>query len=271
MKPYLLSQLNGVTGLTIGLPIVREYLQARILEGLQQAGAFFCLSFHGGTSSRFLYDIPRYSEDLDFALESLPERYAFTSYLTTIRGRLAAENYVVEIRAKKEQPAVNNAFIRFPGLLHELGLSPHKTQMITIKLKVDTNPPPGAVSETTLLQRHIALHLRHHDRASLLAGKLLAILTRLYLKGRDWYDLWWYLTQCDRPPPNFAYLNSGLRQSNSSLPTLTKANWKIILRERTEALDWANVLNDVAPFIFDLDKQNDFNKEQLLVLLGGIT
>ena len=36
-------------------------------------------------------------------------------------------------------------------------------------------------------------------------------------------------------------------------------------------LDWVNVLNDVAPFIFDLDKQNDFNKERLLVLLGGVT
>lgn len=270
MKPYLQSQLNGTTDLTIGLPIVREYLQARILEGLQQAGAFFCLSFHGGTSLRFLYDIPRYSEDLDFALESLPERYDFTSYLTTIQRRMAAENYVVEIRAKKEQPPVNNAFIRFPGLLYELGLSPNITQVITIKLAVDTNPPPGAVSETTLLQRHVALHLRHHDRASLMAGKLLAVFNRSYLKGRDWYDLWWYLNQSDWPPPNLAYLNSGLRQSESSLPTLTNANWKIILRERTEALNWVNVLNDVAPFIFDLEKQTDFNKERLLVLLNGV-
>jgi len=269
LKPYLQSQLNGITDLTIGLPIVREYLQARILEGLQQAGAFFCLSFHGGTSLRFLYDIPRYSEDLDFALESQPERYDFTGYLTTIQRRLAAENYVVEIRTKKEQPVVNKAFIRFPGLLYELGLSPHKTQVIAIKLEVDTNPPPGAVSETTLLQRHIALHLRHHDRASLMACKLQAIFNRKYLKGRDWYDLWWYLNQSEWPLPNLAYLNSGLRQSGSSLPTLTEANWKIILRERTEALDWANALNDVAPFIFDLDKQNDFNKERLLALLDG--
>jgi hypothetical protein len=67
------------------------------------------------------------------------------------------------------------------------------------------------------------------------------------------------------------YLNNALRQSESPLPTITSANWRIILRERTEALDWANVLNDVAPFIFDLDKQVDFNKEQLLALLGGAT
>lgn len=269
MKPYLQSQLNGVTDLTIGLPIVREYLQARILEGLQQAGAFFCLSFHGGTSLRFLYHIPRYSEDLDFALESQPERYDFTSYLTTIQKRLTAENYVVEVRAKKEQTAVNKAFIRFPGLLYEMGLSPHKTQVIAIKLEVDTHPPSGALSETTLLQRHVALHLRHHDPASLLAGKLQAVLNRIYTKGRDWYDLWWYLSQPDWPSPNFDYLNSGLRQVESSLPTLTEANWKPILRARAEALNWKDVLNDAASFIIDLDKQSDFNKERLLQLLAG--
>jgi hypothetical protein len=66
-------------------------------------------------------------------------------------------------------------------------------------------------------------------------------------------------------------LNNALRQSESSLPTVTTANWRIILRERTETLDWANVLNDVAPFIFDLDKQIDFNREQLLAMLGGVT
>ena len=106
MKPYIQSQLNGVTDLTIGRPIVREYLQARILQGLQQAGAFFCLSFHGGTSLRFLYKIPRYSEDLDFALDSLAERYDFASYLKTIQGQLTDENYIVDVRTRKEQPVL---------------------------------------------------------------------------------------------------------------------------------------------------------------------
>jgi hypothetical protein len=130
-------------------------------------------------------------------LGSLPEQVAITSFLTTIQRRLVAENYIVEISAKNEQPIVNKAFIRFRGLLFALVLSPHKNQVLTIKLEVDTNPPSGAISETTLLQRHVALHLRHHDRASLLAGKLLAVSNRLYIKERDWYDLWWYLNQSD--------------------------------------------------------------------------
>ena len=34
MKPYLRQQLAGTTDLALGLPIVREYLQARINERL---------------------------------------------------------------------------------------------------------------------------------------------------------------------------------------------------------------------------------------------
>lgn len=268
MKPYLRQQLAGTTDLALGLPIVREYLQARILESLQQAGAFLCLSFHGGTSLRFLYDIPRYSEDLDFALDLQSKQYDFQRYLATIKRNLTAENYLVEIRAKKKQPIVNQAFIRFPGLLYELELSPHPNQIFAVKLEIDTNPPLHAVSETTLLNRHVDLHVRHHDRASLLAGKLQAVLNRAYIKGRDWYDLWWYLKQTEWPLPNFAYLNSGLRQLNASWPDLSADNWKAILRKRTQALNWSVVYNDVEPFIIDANNQPDFNKERLLELLN---
>lgn len=51
----------------------------------------------------------------------------------------------------------------------------------------------GAGLATTLVRRHVLLHLHHpglrdhHDQASLLGGKLHAILQRSYLKGRDLY------------------------------------------------------------------------------------
>ena len=75
MKPYLEHLLKTASDSEQGQALVREYLQARILEILQQSGAFLCLSFHGGTSLRFLYDIPCYSEDLDFSREQIePKR-----------------------------------------------------------------------------------------------------------------------------------------------------------------------------------------------------
>lgn len=63
------------------------------------------------------------------------------------------------------------------------------TRVLAVKIDVDTNPPSGAAARTRLVRRHVSLGLWHHDRASLLAGKVHAILRRPFAKGRDVYDL----------------------------------------------------------------------------------
>ena len=170
------------------------------------------LAFHGGTSLRFLFSLPRYSEDLDFALEGDVSRYDLRRHLRAVRAELSAEGYRVELHMR-EHRAVHSAFVRFPGTLYEIGLSPHPGQVLAVKVEVDTNPPAGATMDTTLVRRHETLRLFHHDRASLLAGKLHAVLQRPYTKGRDLYDLVWYLSDPDWPPPNLALLNAALRQT----------------------------------------------------------
>ena len=67
MKDQLHSLVRGLDPL-VGRNVVREYLQARMLEGLQRAGATSPLALWGGTALRFLYGLGRYSEDLVFAL-----------------------------------------------------------------------------------------------------------------------------------------------------------------------------------------------------------
>jgi predicted nucleotidyltransferase component of viral defense system len=52
--------------------------------------------------------------------------------------------------------------------------------------------------------------LQHHDRASLLAGKLHALFQRRYVKGRDLYDLMWYLSDPNWPEPNLTLLQNAL-------------------------------------------------------------
>ena len=253
MKPYLWEALSHVTTAPARRALVREYLQARILESLQRVEAMIPLAFHGGTCLRFFYDLPRYSEDLDFALERHPEQYDFPGYLEAVRRDLAAEGYSLDIRLS-DQKVVHSAFVRFRGLLHELGLSPHADQVLAIKLEVDTRPPPGAGLETTLVDRHVPLHLQHHDRASLFAGKTHALLQRVYAKGRDWYDLGWYLRQPGWPPPNLTMLNAALAQSGWEGKTVTPDNWKTQIRARLDALDWGLVAADVEPFILNPDE-----------------
>ena len=224
------------------------------------------LAFHGGTSLRFLYSIPRYSEDLDFALELHPDAYDFRAYLQQIANDFSAEAYVVDVKLN-EKKAVHKAFVRFRGLLHELGLSGYPEEVLAIKIEVDTNPPSHAGLMNTPLNKHVPLNLQHHDPATLLAGKLSAILQRDYLKGRDIYDLWWYLNQSNWPEPNLEYLNQSLQQGGWADDLLTSANWRTTVREQMLPLKWPLVMEDVGSFIIDSEGQAGFSKEQLLALL----
>lgn len=266
MKAYLRALIAAAPTKLLATHTMREYLQARTLQSLQRAGAMQTLAFHGGTSLRFLYNIPRYSEDLDFALELHPEAYDFRAYLQQIVRDFSAEAYEVDVKLNEKQ-VVHKAFVRFRGLLYELGLSGHAEEVMAIKIEVDTSPPSNARLTTTPLNKHVPLNVQHHDPATLLAGKLSAILQRNYLKGRDIYDLWWYLNQPNWPEPNLDYLSQCLQQGGWGHAALTPANWRMIVREQLLPLQWSLVMEDVGSFIIDSDKQPVFSKQQLLAML----
>ena len=206
------------------------------------------LAFHGGTALRFLFAIQRYSEDLDFALEGDRQAYDFRSYLRAIQTELRNEGYAVEVKVN-DQKTVHSAFVRFPGLLFELGLSPQRDETLAVKLEVDTNPPFGAGSAISVVRRHILLRLHHHDQSTLLAGKLHAVLQRPYLKGRDLYDLLWYLSAPDWPPPNLVLLNHALAQTGWTGPELDADTWRTAVTTRLQNTDWSQAAADVRPFL----------------------
>lgn len=246
--------------------LVREYLQARILQFLQESGSFRNWIFNGGTALRFLYKIPRYSEDLDFALRQRSDSLDFSAVIKNICRQFESEAYQVETKAK-EVRTVKSAFIRFPGLLFELGLSPRQTEIFSIKIELDINPPAGGVVETTIVRRYVALHILHYDKASFLSGKLHAILNRAYTKGRDLFDIFWYLSDPTWPNPNFKFLNNALRQTKWEGDEITENNWYQVISKKVATIDWDRIVEDVRPFIersLDLDM---LTRENILKLL----
>ena len=267
MKEYLKDLIQSASSPVEALNQTREYIQALILQGLQRAGAMTALAFHGGTSLRFLYSLPRYSEDLDFALEGNTERYDFRSILQAIRKDIEAQGYNLHLKVN-DQKTVHSAFIRFLGLPYELNLSPHRDETLAVKLEVDTRPPAGATLETSLVRRHVLLNIQHHDRASLLAGKLHAILQRPYMKGRDLYDLIWYLSDRNWPAPNLMLLNHALAQTDWSGPNLTLENWHEVVRMRIEAVPFEQASMDVRPFLVSDEDIKLVSRENLLRLLN---
>jgi predicted nucleotidyltransferase component of viral defense system len=206
------------------------------------------LAFQGGTALRFLHAIPRYSEDLDFALEREAGAYDLRGYAARIALDLGREDYTVECKVSDHR-VVHAAMVRFPGLLHELGLSGRKQEILAVRIDVDTRPPEGARMETTVVRRHELLQLQHHDKGSLLAGKLHAVMRRPYTKGRDLFDLAWYLSDPTWPEPNLKFLGAALRQSGHAAPPPTRTSWKALIRERIATLDLRRAADDVRPFL----------------------
>lgn len=268
MKEELLELTRKAASPVLATNLAREYLQARILLALQEAGAMIPLAFQGGTALRFLFGLPRFSEDLDFALERPGRsRFELAAVEERLRAQVAREGYEVVTR-RRAGSAVESLMVGFPGLLHEAGLSPHVTQRISIRIEVDTNPPAGAGLETTIVRRHALLHLQHYDQPSLLAGKVHALLQRRWAKGRDLFDLFWYLSDLRWPAPNLVLLNNALEQTGWQEPALGAASWRSVVHDRVASLDWTAVERDVEPFLEPGPAVALFGRDNLLKLIA---
>ena len=267
MKDYLKQLLAETPNPLLRKSLAREYLQARVLQALQDDGVFLRWAFLGGTALRFLYRIPRYSEDLDFSLINPADACRFEDVLKKIKTLFEAENYTIEIKVSSPK-TVMSAFLKFPGLLYEMGISPHHNEALSIKFEIDTNPPLGADTTTTIVRRFVTVNVTHYDKSSLLAGKLHAILSRNYTKGRDLYDLIWYLSDRTWPDPNLLLLNAALKQSAWEGGKINNDNLKGILSHRMEELQWAKVKDDLSPFLERPQELELVTKENCLKLIS---
>jgi predicted nucleotidyltransferase component of viral defense system len=106
MKEYIRQIIVENKSILSKRSVVREYLQSRLLQILQEEKAFLNIAFLGGTSLRFLYSIPRYSEDLDFSIIG-KEVIKFDDILNNIIKSFQLENYKVGIKKSKEKTVLS--------------------------------------------------------------------------------------------------------------------------------------------------------------------
>lgn len=162
---------------------------------------------------------------------------------------------------------VHNAFLKFSQLLFTYGLSSHKDEKLSIKIEIDINPPKGGKTGIMLYKYIFMFYIQHYDLRSLFAGKLHALLCREYTKGRDWYDLLWYLTNCRGLEPNYEMLNNAIRQTEKDVFKITEKNWKDLLKEKISYLDVNKVKDDVSRFLEDPDEIELLTRDNLIRLL----
>ena len=246
---------------------IREYIQSYFLYVVYKKKFYQNLIFTGGTALRFIYKIQRFSEDLDFSLSDKARKYDFANLLKNVKKEFELAGYKLEIKYNMDK-IVHSAFLKFPQMLYEFGLSGLKDEKISIKLEIDTNPPKGGIETSTLYSSTFMFYMVHYDLPSLFAGKLHALLTRKYTKGRDWYDFLWYVSKFKGLEPNFVMLNNALTQTQKGHILITKENWKGELEKVIEKLDLEKVKKDVAKFLENHNDINLLNKENLLNIIS---
>ncbi len=245
---------------------LREFLQHVLLRQLFERDLLDQLVFHGGTALRIVHGLPRFSEDLDFHSRKPELEIGLDSSLNSLQRDLERSGYQVSLKPRLEG-AVQSCMFGFEQILYECGLTPNQNQKLNIKLEIDVNPPEGFRFETKLINAYFPYVVVHHNRSSFLAGKLHAILQRRFAKGRDFFDLWFYLRRWEEVAPNIPYLNNALRQTGYSGDTLTELNWKQLTAKRVEEVNWTQIQKDVEPFLLRSEDLKAFHREFLLQLL----
>ena len=246
MKEEALAIIKDVKEPSLKMNILREYLQALALRSFHESEAFTQLAFVGGTALRFAYRLPRFSEDIDFALEN-SDGYAPEVWLKKLKHDLSLGGFDVSI-SFKDKTTVHKSWIKIGGILKAAGLAAMQDQKLSIKLEIDTHPPTGAVCKRALITNHRMLALQCYDLSSLMAGKVHALCTRKYAKGRDWYDLLWYLGRRPVVEPNLLQLQNALNQTQGKNSVIA-CRWRDMLLTKIGQLDCALLRSDVRPFL----------------------
>ena len=180
-------------------------MQEIALAGLYRAGFFEKAAFYGGTALRMFYGLNRFSEDLDFSLLKVDSDFSLDKYLEAILVEFDSLGMKVSVKEKQKtiHSNIESAFLKSETIWNELVLENIIPQNgldqkanIKIKLAVDTEPPLGFETEEKLLLKPFSFYVKCFTISDLFAGKMHALLFRKWkdnVKGRDWYDMEWYI------------------------------------------------------------------------------
>jgi predicted nucleotidyltransferase component of viral defense system len=242
------------------LRALREIMQEIALAGFYRAGFFEKAAFYGGTALRIFYDLDRFSEDLDFSLLEADPGFSLDRYLDSVRKEFDSAGMHVSIKEKEKTNKTNieSAFLKSETVWKELVLESIVPQNgldqkanIKIKLEVDTRPPLGFETEEKLLLRPFSFYVNCFTISDLFAGKMYALLFRKWknnVKGRDWYDLEWYIRK-GVPLDLHHFLMRARDSGDWEKPGITKKEFRELLRHKIDTVDFNRVKADISPFI----------------------
>ncbi|MFC1780081.1 nucleotidyl transferase AbiEii/AbiGii toxin family protein [Patescibacteria group bacterium] len=197
------SKLDEIDTETVRV-ILKEKLQLFILNFLYNHQKYKDLVFYGGSALRIVHDLNRLSEDLDF---EKPKELDISNLTKDISDYFTKEIQYKDIIISKQGNTIKRITLKFP-VLYELDLSTHESENLHLKIEVNTKPTGVYKTELTpVTSSSFSFLLKTYDLPTLMAGKMIAVLernfrkgnTEILIKGRDFYDLIWYMSKNIKP------------------------------------------------------------------------
>jgi hypothetical protein len=260
---------------------LREIMQEVALAGLQRTGFFEKAAFYGGTALRIFYDLDRFSEDLDFSLLEVDPHFSLAPYFDGIVAEFESLGMQVSIKGKKkaQQTSIDSAFLKSETVWKELVLLDvipqagiHGVPGIRVKLEVDRQPPQGFTTEEKLLLKPFSFYVKCFSLPDLFAGKMHALLFRKWkqrIKGRDWYDMEWYIK---KGVP--LHLEHFVQRANDTgdwgKATITKNQFIRLLIQRIDDVSFDSIKEDIRRFIPDDTVLNIWSAKYFKDLAGRL-
>ncbi len=232
---------------------VKEELQKNVLYSIYSRKSN--IYFLWWTNLRICYDLDRFSEDLDFALDKPDKNYEIENIIKPIIDDLKNKNwYRISIKIWNIL-TVRKAMIKFSDILYDLWISPLKDEKITIKLEIDTNPSSWSKYWEKIIKSSLwTCIIKNQDISSTFSWKIWALLLREYIKWRDYYDIYWYLDNYSHKQFNIKYLINIISQYNLNnnnkihIPQTNKEVLNMVL-EKIENTDYNQVKSDLIRFM----------------------
>lgn len=184
--------------------ILKEFLQIYTLDYLYNHPDFRRLNFYGGTCLRVIYGLNRMSEDVDLDnsigmdLSDL-ESDLLTFFHTTLGYPGASA------KTQIGEWGVWRTTLKLP-VLYTLGLTSHENEPLHLKVEVSQHSQISIIRRTPAYLHGRSFVAAHFSLETMMAGKMLACLERNFqkgkgakIKGRDYYDLLWFMQQRTQP------------------------------------------------------------------------
>lgn len=241
---------------------LREIMQQVALAGLYRSGFFQKAAFYGGTALRIFYGLQRFSEDLDFSLLSKDQPFQLDNHFKSVGEEFKAQGMTVSIKTKSKsrKSNVESAFLKSETTWGELVLENVAPQIglgltasVKIKIEVDTQPPLGFDTEEKLLLQPFSFYVKCFKIEDLFAGKIHALLFRKWnknVKGRDWYDMEWYIRR--GTVLNLRHFLMRAKDSGDwEKDEISEAAFRTLLNNRIDNVSMETAKADISRFIPD--------------------